>query len=156
MKNLGLVLFVLCLVSQPGFARGKQDSWDNLTSLRAGEQVEVVDLQSVSTHGTFVSFSEDKIVLQVNGAETSVPRASVQRVVSHQPHRLRNAALGAAIGVGVGLAIAIPVWVSEGATAYPGILGPIIGGGAGAGIGAALPLGSRTVYRVKKTSSNAP
>jgi hypothetical protein len=155
MKKVGFTIFVLCLVSQPGLTRGQQDSWENLNSLRAGENVEVVDLQSVSTRGTFLSFSEDKIVLRVDGAETPISRANVQRVISGQPRRLRNAALGAAIGVGVGLAIAIPVWIGEGATAYPGISGPIVGGGAGAGIGAAVPLGSQTVYRVKKPS-NAP
>ncbi len=133
MKKLGSVVFVLCFVSQLGFARGKKDSWENLNRLRVGEKTEVVDLELASHRGTFLSFSDDQILLWVDGAEAPIQRANVLRVVSRQPRRLRNVAIGAAIGVGVGLGIGIPLWIVEGATAFPGILGPILGGGAGAG-----------------------
>ena len=145
MKKLGSVLCVLCFVSQLGFARGKKDSWQNLSRLRVGEKTEVVDFEWASVRGTFLSFSEDQILLRVDGAEVPIQRANVRRVVSRRSRRLRNAAIGAAIGVGVGLGIAIPVWVFV-PTAFPGILGPILGGGAGVGIGAVVPLGSRTIY----------
>ncbi len=156
MKKLRAVLFVLFFVSQLGFAREKKDSWENLNRLRLGQKIEVVDLQSRSLQGTLLSFSEERISLRVGQDEVPVQRANVLRVVSRQPKRLRDAAIAAAIGVGAGLAIAIPIWITEGATVSPGILGPLIGGGAGAGIGAAVPLGSRTIYRTKKPSSNAP
>jgi hypothetical protein len=156
MKKLGSVLCVLCFVSQLGFARGRKDSWENLNRLRVGEKTEVVDLESASHRGTFLSFSDDKIVLRVEGAEVPIQRVNVLRVVSRQPRRLRNAAIGAAIGVGAGLGIGIPLWMVESATVFPGILGPLVGGGAGAGIGAVVPLGARTIYRVKKPSSSTP
>ncbi len=156
MKKLRAVLFVLCFASQLGFAREKKDSWANLNRLRPGQKIEVVDLQSRSLQGAFLSFSEERILLRVGRNEVPVQRANVLRVVSRQPRRLRNAAIAAAIGVGAGLAIAIPLWMVEGATAFPGILAPIAGSGAGAGIVAVVPLGSRTIYRAKKPSSNAP
>lgn len=156
MRKLGSVLCILCCVSPLCFARGKKDSWQNLSRLRPGEKTEVVDLELAAHRGAFVSFSEDQILLRLDGAEVPFQRANVLRVVSRQPRRLRNVAIGAAIGVGVGLGIGIPIWIAEGATAFPGILGPILGGGTGAGLGAVLPLGSRTIYRVKKPSRNAP
>jgi hypothetical protein len=51
MKTLKSGLFMLCLVPQLGFARGKKDSWENLNRLRPGEKIEVVDLQSGSHQG---------------------------------------------------------------------------------------------------------
>ncbi len=156
MKKLRAVFFILCFVPQLSLTRGKKDQWANLSPLRSGQKIEVVDLQSRSLQGTFLSFSEERILLRVGQDEVPVQRANVLRVVLRQPRRLRNAAIAAAIGVGAGLAIAMPVWTAEGATASPGILGPLIGGSAGAGIGATVPLRSRTIYRVKKPRSNAP
>lgn len=156
MKRLVCVLFVLAFVAPLSFARGKKDSWDKLNRLRAGEKITVVDSQAASHRGDFVSFSNDRILLRANGAEVPIERANVLRVVSNQPRRLRNIAIGAAIGVGVGVGIGIPIWIVEGATAFPGALAPLIGGGAGAGLGAAVPLGSRTIYKVKKPRRATP
>ena len=156
MKKLGSVLCVLCFVSPFGFARGKKDSWENLNRLRAGEQIEVVDLEGPQW-GTFLSFSADQIVLRVDGAEVPIQRANVLQVVSRRSRRLRHIALGVAIGVGAGIAISVPFLLALEQTGVVEVLvGPLIGAGAGAGIGALVPAGSRTIYRVKKSSRNAP
>lgn len=156
MKRLGWVFFLLGLVPQLGLARGKMDRWDNLNRLQVGEKITAVDSNSTVHRGTFVSFSADSITLRTDGLTVPIQRANVQRVVSHRPRRLRNIAIAAAIGVGSGIAIGIPLWIAEGATAFPGALAPIVGGGAGAGIGAAVPFGSRTIYKVKKLRRAAP
>jgi hypothetical protein len=97
MKTLKSGLFMLCLVPQLGFARGKKDSWENLSRLRPGEKIEVVDLQSESHQGVFLSFSQETISLREYGVEVPIQRANVLRVVSRQPGRIRNVVIAAAI-----------------------------------------------------------
>ncbi len=150
MRRFHVAILFAVLAPGVGFGRAGKQSWENLNQLGVGQKIEVVDMNSRSLNGTFLGFSEEAISLRVGVGEVAVPRANVLRVRLRQPKRLRNAAIGAAIGVGVGVAIAIPVSALEMATAFQVMLGPIVGGSAGAGIGAAVPLGSRTIYKAKR------
>jgi len=134
------------------------NEWDNLRELRAGQQIEVIDMKLKSQRGAFTALSSEGIGLAPSKGEITVERANVLRVTLREgSKRLRNTLLGAAIGAAAGGAV-MAVWVRR---AQP--IGEFRGEyydvgkwiflpaglGAGAAIGAATP-GYRTLYRATK------
>jgi len=105
MRTLLLMLFVLalpCVLS----AQSNPSSWGNLSALRPGQKIEVVETNLKKDTGTFAAVSDDDIRLNESTGEQTIPRASVMRVtLRHNKHRLRNTLIGAAIGAGAGAAI---------------------------------------------------
>ncbi len=168
---LGLVILFLA----PGLASGQavnapdrlwaaqpqaaavETGWSNLQQLRAGQRIEVVQMNLKSLQGTFRSFSEETISLRVKKQEVAVQREDVFRVsLREKSKRLRNALIGLAIGAGAGVAAAeIFVRTDQPIARFRGeyrsiayaILVPV-GIGVGAGVGAAFP-GYQTIYRAK-------
>jgi hypothetical protein len=129
------LLFLICVVpiSCASWAQGDQASWTNLSTLHAGQRIQVVETNSKKHSGTFVSFSETAITYEETAGEQSIPKLNVRRVkLMENKHRLRNAIIGGAVGAGVGAGI--------GAAAKPSCTGNdclnVIGKGAVAGIGA--------------------
>ncbi|MFN0106732.1 MAG: hypothetical protein ACKV2U_32140 [Bryobacteraceae bacterium] len=135
------------------FGQSPDDSWDNLSRLRAGQKIEVVDMKLKSIPGDFAAVSEDAISLLVGNDRVSIPRANVFSVKNREgSHRKRNALLGLAIGAAGGLAIGAikgGTYHEEGETPVFLLLWTPIGAGIGAGVGAAFPAGQVTVYRAK-------
>jgi hypothetical protein len=151
------ILFLICVLAIPcaSWAQGDQASWTNLSTLYAGQRIQVVETNSKKHSGTFVSFSEAAIVFQDTAGEQTIPKQSVRRVkLMENKHRLRNALIGGAVGAGVGAGIAAAAYQpcsapsfclpSIGRAGYAGI-GLAIGLPVGAVVGAFVP-SHRTVY----------
>lgn len=145
----GAVAFAVSAWLAP--AQTRLDAWDNLRQLRAGQEIEVVDMRMKSVRGQFAHVSDEVLSLRVGKDEISVPRASVLSVKHRgKSRRGRNALLGLAIGAGTGLAVAAitgAAYHEEGETGVFALVFTPIGAGAGAALGAALPAGDVTVYR---------
>jgi hypothetical protein len=133
------------------FALAADGSWDNLAQLRAGQRIEVVDMNLASVTGEFTGYTADSLSLRAGGTERAIARADVLSVKNRErSHRRRNVLLGLAVGAAAGLAAG----AIRGATYHEEGEGPVfmavytpIGAGIGAAAGAALPAGSVTVYR---------
>ncbi len=154
MKRTILATLLLVLVPCLAVAQKPEDSWQNLSQLRAGQKIEVVDMNLKSLKGAFVSFTEEAISLRVNGDDVLVEKAKVLRVTDRTTARRgRNALLGLAIGLGTGFAVGAALDSSELSGGAQGAmkagLTPL-GGAVGAAIGAMKPSGARTIYRAPK------
>jgi len=81
-------------------------SWDNLKTLRPGQEIRVVLKDAKSYQGELQSLSNDGVTLRQAAGEQMLARQDILRVSSKaQKHRGRNALIGAAIGAGAGLGI---------------------------------------------------
>jgi hypothetical protein len=120
--------------------------------------VHVVLNDGKSNAAKFQSFSDEAIVVRTSAGEQTFSRQDVLRVSAmKEPHRMRNAIIGAAAGCGVGLGIAAG-YASSQRKEYPynryfEVDGPILGavlGAGGAGLGVALSKGGwYDVYRAR-------
>jgi len=154
MRSARLALVFLLLA--PGFAlaQSAKDSWENLKQLQPGQKIEVVDMNLKLFKGNFESCSEDGISLRAGSSSLTIERPNVLRVsLREHSKRARNALIGAAIGAGTGVVlglVAANTGVHETGEEYffMGLSVPILGG-AGAGLGAAIP-SYATIYRAKK------
>jgi hypothetical protein len=97
LRLLTLFAFTLPLAGQ---------SWDELRSLKVGEEIKVQDTKGQESKGAFRSVSADAIALTTGKSEASIERSRVRRVqVRSGSRRARNAAIGAAVGVAIGVAV---------------------------------------------------
>lgn len=136
-----------------------QHGWQDLSTIRPGTRVDVVDQHLRKQSGKFVRFSDTDITLQTEGKEIAIPREQVYRVTAGRG-RKRNTLIGMAVGGGIGLGIGLATVL-----AYHGDIEGIaavgttaFGAGVGAGIGAAVPPHT-TVYRsepLKEADLNRP
>jgi len=135
-----------------------QANWENLKHLAAGGEVHVVLNDGKSYAAKFQSFSDEAIVVRTSAGEQTFSRQGVLRVSAmKEPHRGRNAIIGAAAGFGLGLGIAAGYAASQ-RKEYPQnryfeVDGPILGvvfGATGGGLAAALSKGGwYDVYRAR-------
>jgi hypothetical protein len=153
MKKAILGLAWALLVPAFAWAQSPTDAWNNLRQLRAGARIEVVDLNMRTLNGTFVSVSDEGLVLKAGLDEQTVPRAQVVRVSTRDTSkRKRNTLIGIAVGAGAGFGLGM--LVDEGVRHVSGeggsyVYAPVLTA-AGAGLGAAaggLSSGTRTIYR---------
>ncbi len=115
------LLLIVCALAMPcvSSAQSKQSSWGNLSTLRAGQKIEVVETNLKNDTGTFAAVSDDGIRLNESTGEQTIPRASVMRVTLRENrHRGRNTLIGALVGAGAGAAVGAAV------TGGPGEEGP--------------------------------
>src|SRR6185436_741851 len=92
-------LLLLTVVSSIAFGQPGEDLWGNLSRLRVGQKIEVVDMKLKSVTGSFVAYSEEAISLLAGTARISIPQANVLSVKHRAAsHRKRNVLLGLAIG----------------------------------------------------------
>jgi hypothetical protein len=146
---LGLMAAVAVNPAEP---RPRQANWDNLKQLAAGDEIRLVLKDVKSYSAKFQSSTDDAIVVRLAGADCTFSRQDVLRVSTKgQSHRLRNAALGAAIGVGSGAILAASTSRNDSeAQAIGWVVIPPVTGVAGAGVGAFLPTGGwHDVYRAR-------
>ncbi len=145
------LLLIVCALAMPcaSSAQSKQSSWENLSTLRAGQKIEVVEKNLKKDTGTFAAVSDDGIRLNESTGEQTIPRASVMRVtLRHNKHRARNTLIGIAVGAGAGAAIGAGVGSGDSLSeAADSILGVGIGLVGGTVVGATWP-SHPTIYRV--------
>jgi hypothetical protein len=102
------VLFLICALGIPygAWAQTSQSSWANLSALRAGQKIQVVEMNSKKHSGSFVSVSDTAITFQEPAGERTIPHQNVRNIkLMKSNHRLRNTLVGAGVGGGVGAGI---------------------------------------------------
>jgi len=156
MRTILFLIFVLGLPCA-SLAQTNQPSWPNLSSLRPGQKIQIVDVTSKKHSGTFVSVSDTAISYQETAGEQTIQKQDVRSVkLMANNHRLRNTLIGAGVGAGAGAAIGAAAYkpcsspsfcINVGGRALPAGLGAVVGGLVGATVGAVLPTHA-TVYSV--------
>jgi hypothetical protein len=77
-----------------------------LSTLHAGQKIQVVEMNSKKHSGTFVNFSDTAISFQDTAGEQTIPKQDLRRVkLMENKHRLRNTLIGAGVGAGAGTVI---------------------------------------------------
>ncbi len=150
MNTLCKLAALLRFAAQAGLA-GDVNQWSNVQTLRKGDRVGVIQANQKRIDGRFESATEARITLQA-GQTVTIEKSEVVRVYQPARHgRVFGAVLGGVIGVAGG-AVADATFGqylrNEGHSPAAGVM-TAIGGGAGAGVGAAVTGGYRTVYRIK-------
>lgn len=146
------IVFPLCVFGLSCVSLAQTNSaWSSLTTLHAGQKIEIVDTQSKKHSGNFVSASDTAISYSETTGDHSIEKQDVRSVklLEHQ-RRLRHTLIGAGIGAGVGAAVTAAGWESNGFLGGKGAgaaVGAVIGGISGAVVGSLLPTHS-TIYSV--------
>jgi hypothetical protein len=126
--------------------------WSNLQTLRAGDRIGIVQSNQKRIEGRFESATESRITLRAD-QPVSIEKSEVVRVYRPARHgRIFGLVVGGAIGVAAGGIMDGTVgqrFRNEGDSPARGLL-TAAGGGVGAGIGAAVTGGYRTVYQRAK------
>lgn len=145
-----LVLFCTSV----SLSQSTPSSWSKLSSLKAGQAIQVVDTASKKYVGTFVSASDTAMTIQQTSSEQSIQRQDVRSVklMQNKPgYRARNVLLFGAIGTGAGAGIGAAAGGSGcfGCSKAKGIgIGAGVGAVIGVLVGAVKPAnGSTTVYK---------
>jgi len=135
-------------------------SWDNLKTLRPGQEIRVVLKDAKYYQGEFQALSDDGVMLRQRAGEKTLNRQDILRVSSKaQMHRERNALIGTAIGAGAGLGIGAAADHSQNCSkaslgpCFPNLgkevatpLGVLVG----AVVGAVIPTGGwHDIYRAR-------
>jgi len=145
---MGVRTMILAMVL--GCVTVSAQSWESLSSVQ-GQHVKVLDRSGEERRGVCESVGADAITIQTGKSQVSIERGKVRRVqVKSGTRRVRNIAIGAAIGLAVGVTIDQTVGTylrnEVGDSGRPAMyLAPI---GLFGGIGAALSP-YRTVYKVR-------
>lgn len=148
-------LFLICVlgIACASCAQTNQASWENLRILRAGQKIQVVEVNSKKHSGTFVNVSDSAIAYKDTAGEQTIQKQDVRSVkFMENKRRLRNTLIlggvGAGVGAGIGLAISNggnrEICCSRGKSVGLGVAGGLA---VGAIVGALLPSHS-TIYRV--------
>jgi hypothetical protein len=102
------ILFLICVLGIPcaSWSQTNQASWANLSTLRAGQKIQVVEMNSKKHSGTFVNVSDTAIWYKEAAGEQAIQRHDVRSVkLMENKHRLRNTLIGGAVGAGAGAGI---------------------------------------------------
>jgi len=151
MMTSGWKIAVLLLAAQAGFAEDTSQ-WSSVQSLRKGDRVGVIQADQKRVEGRFESATDARITLRAD-QEISLEKAQVVRVYRPARHgRVFGAVVGGAIGVAAGGVTDATLGLryrNEGAGPERGLI-TAVGGAVGAGIGAAVTGGYRTIYQRAK------
>jgi len=166
MKKL-LAAVLVFTMPQGLWAQNKQTDWRELSRLRLGERIRVVDSSHKKHSGVFSSFSDQSVVLRGESGEETIPRENIVAIShSKRSYRLRNVVVSGFAGAGIGAAIGYAGSAcndsrspSRGLGSVGGCLGPTRGAVAAAGaalgflgglvVGSAIP-SHQTIYRVPR------
>jgi hypothetical protein len=164
-----LTILALCVLGMPclSSAQVANSLWANLSTLHAGQKIEVVQMKSKKVSGTFLDVSDTGIALEEKTGEKTIERPDVRSVrVMKNKHRLRNTLIGAGIGAGAGAGIGAASYHqkcgpdSTGAVicaqpffpkGFDAAFGAAVGFVGGAAVGALWPT-SKLIYRVDGAS----
>jgi hypothetical protein len=157
MRRVLLLIFILG-VSWAARAQSKAGVWENLNTLRAGEKIQVRELNKTKVAGTFLNVTDAAISVQAEAGPQTIHRQDVGSVkLMINKHRLRNmlilAGAGAGAGAGIGAAAHHPCPSSQsfcldiGGRSLPAGIGAVLGFLGGGTVGALLP-DHETIYNV--------
>jgi hypothetical protein len=152
---------LLCILaaSFTSTIHGQQGSWENLNTLRPGDQIQVRGIKAAKITGAFLNVTDTTITLQAESGPQTVQKPDVRSVKRMKNnHRLRNtlilAGVGAGVGAGIGAAAHHSCPSSQsfcldiGGRSFPAAIGATVGLLGGAAIGAFIPT-HETIYSVK-------
>jgi hypothetical protein len=149
--RLRLKIAVLLAAAQAGFAQ-QASQWSSVQSLRKGDRVGVIRADRKRVEGRFESATDARITLQAD-QQITLEKAEIVRVYRPARHgRVFGVVLGGAIGVAAGGVTDETLGLryrNEGAGPARGVI-TAAGGAVGAGIGAVVTGGYRTVYQRAK------
>ena len=147
MKALFAGALILTLL-HTAFAADIND-WSGLRALGKGDRIGVIRMNQKRVEGRFDSATDASITIQADQPVT-LEKSDVARVYRPAKHgRVFGLVLGGAIGVAAGGIVDGTVgrfFRNEGGSPATGVI-TAIGGAAGAGLGAAVTGGYRTVYQ---------
>jgi hypothetical protein len=148
MRRISLLICLLGM-SCASWAQTDKASWSNLSTLQAGQKIQVVDMNSKQHSGTFLNVSDIAIRYHDAAGDQSIPKQDVRRVkLMENKHRSRNVLVGLGVGAGAGAGIGAASWEDRGFLGGRGVgalVGLAIGVLAGGVVGALLPSHS-TIY----------
>jgi len=151
-----ILVFFLGLPAALG-AQTQQGSWSNLTRLKAGQGIEVIESSMKRHAGKFVTVTDELLTLKENGSDVSVKREDVARVsTSSGPKRGEHALIGLVVGGAIGAGIGAASGSKGGFLDTRGIgalIGIVIGAPSGALVGAVLPAHT-TAYRAAPAAAS--
>ena len=134
-----------CLLS----AQGKPDPWANLSTLQAGDRIQIFEVNQNSVIGTFVGVTPEGLSIHDKGGSHTIAKQEIRSVKSLRgTHRLRNIAIGAGIGAGAGAGVSAVFWEDHGFLKGKGTgaaVGAVIGALGGTVFGALIP-SHATIY----------
>ena len=135
-------------LAHAGFAEDTSQ-WREVQALTRGDRVGVIRMNQKRVEGRFDSATDTSITIQADQPVT-LEKSEVARVYRPAKHgRVFGLVLGGAIGVAAGGIVDGTVgrfFRNEGGSPATGVI-TAIGGAAGAGLGAAVAGGYRTVYQ---------
>jgi len=103
--SVALVLLMTAVLVDAADIGNSNANWYNLKQLAPGDDIRIVLNDAKAYEAKFQSVSADAIVVRQRSGEHTFNRERVLRVSAKgQSHRLRNAALGTALGAGLGFA----------------------------------------------------
>lgn len=122
-------------------------AWDAVKQLRTGERVAIELAGSRRQTGEFANALDESLVVRAGTRTLAFPRSEIRRVGVQGPSkRLRNLALGAAVGAAGGL-LSASASGGQSERGFVAGVNTLIGLGIGAGVGASLPADRyRTIY----------
>ena len=123
-RSLG-ISFLLLFLAMPcaSLAQTNQASWSNLSALRPGQKIQVVETNSKKHTGTFVNVSDTAIASRVNAAEQTIQKPEVRSIkLMENGHRMRHVLIGAGIGAGAGAGVTAAGWEHSGFAGGKGAL----------------------------------
>jgi hypothetical protein len=135
-KNAGLVaLFIALVLLAPslGAAQPLQSFQDLALRVNLDDRLRIEDQSAVRTTGRLTRLTRDEITIQTDAGEKRFTSATVREITVRRNTRRKGVLIGAGIGAAVGALVAC--W---GPDRQECVDGPILLGGAGAGVGLAL------------------
>jgi hypothetical protein len=150
-KHLAILVLLLGIPATLG-AQEQQGSWSNLTRLKAGQGIEVIEFNMKHHSGKFIATGDDSVTLKENGSDVSLKRGDIARVsISSGSKRAEHAVLGLVVGAAIGAGIGAASGSAHGflggsSRGINAAVGVVIGAPSGAAVGAVLPA-HVTIYR---------
>ena len=146
-----ILVFFLALPAALG-AQTQQRQWADLSGLKVGQEIDVIESSMKSHGGTFVAVTDEAITLREKGSDVSVKRENVARVsTASGARRGEHAAIGLVagglIGAGIGaLSGSKTGFLGGSSRGIAALVGVVIGAPSGAAVGACIPAHT-TIYR---------
>jgi len=147
MKRLAVLLLGILPVS----VLCAKDKWDSLRKLKAGEKIQVTQVDGITHEGRFREATAENITLALPGGEMAIPKAEVA-FVARWPHLKKiNRDIGGVIGLIAGIGLIAASGVDAGTCPSQSGEFPVATGQLGAWIGEKVSP-TWVVYRAPKAA----
>ena len=128
-----------------------QPTWTNLSKLKPGQKIQIVEKDAKKHSGTFLALSETAITFTEGTSERSIQKADVRSVKLQNKRRLRNTLIGTGLGAGAGAALGAAPTPSASflfGTGYAAAFVGTAGAAVGTAVGSLWPT-HNTVYKAE-------